>query len=173
MKQHNLLIIGLIIFLTIVGGVFFLYKNKHGSLMMKQNESMMKKNEQKTQSNFEGNILAGNASPYIAFNKADYEKALRFEKVVFLDFYANWCPICRGEASELKAGFDSLMTDRVVGFRVNYNDTDTDEEEKNLAKQFDITYQHTKVILKNGQRVLKDGESWNREKFLEEVNKVL
>ena len=31
----------------------------------------------------------------------------------------------------------------VVGFRVNFNDTETDSEEKALAKEFGVTYQHT------------------------------
>ncbi|MBI4009271.1 redoxin domain-containing protein [Candidatus Roizmanbacteria bacterium] len=173
MKQHNLLVIGLFVFLIIFGGIFFLYKEQKGSSTMKQDEIMMEKKEQKMQSGYMGNVLAGNTSLYIEFNKADYEKALQEGKIVFLDFFANWCPICRVEAPELKAGFDSLTTEKVVGFRVNYNDTETDEDEKKLAEEFDIPYQHTKVILKDRKEVLKDGDTWDKEKFLEEINKVL
>ena len=94
-------------------------------------------------------------------------------KIIVLDFYANWCPICRAEAPELKAGFDSLMTDAVIGFRVNFNDSDTDDDEKALAKQLAIPYQHTKVILKDGKEVLKSGDSWTRDDFTREVDKIL
>jgi thiol-disulfide isomerase/thioredoxin len=129
--------------------------------------------ETKTVPGYTGNVIAGSGSPYIEFNKADYDKAVAEGKVVFLDFYATWCPICRAEAPEIKAGFDGLSGDAVVGFRVNYNDPETDEEEKELAKQFAVTYQHTKVILVDGQQVLKDGETWTSERFAEEINKVI
>ncbi len=128
--------------------------------------------EGKMVAGYSGKVLAGTSSPYIIFNKADYDKALSLGKIVFLDFYANWCPICRSEAPELKAGFDSLTTDKVVGFRVNFKDSDTDSEEKALAKQFEIPYQHTKVILKDGKVVLKDGDSWDKSRFAQEIGKL-
>lgn len=120
-----------------------------------------------------GEVLAGSSSPYLVFNKADYDKALAEGKIVFLDFFANWCPICRAEAPEIRAGFDGLTRSDVVGFRVNYNDSDTDDDEKELAKQFGITYQHTKVISKDGREVLKSLESWDRETFDSELSKVI
>ena len=103
----------------------------------------------------------------------DYEKALKSGKVVFLDFYANWCPICRGEGPELHAGFNALNTDKLVGFRVNYNDTDTDANEKKLAQQLQIPYQHYKVIIKDGKAVYQNGDTWDREMFVQEIGKFL
>lgn len=122
---------------------------------------------------YAGNVISGNISPYIEFNKADYDKALSEGKIIFLDFYATWCPICRAEAPNIEAGFNELENGSVIGFRVNYNDPETDDDEKALAKQFGVTYQHTKVIIRDGQQVLKDGESWTREMFTEEINKVI
>jgi thiol-disulfide isomerase/thioredoxin len=114
---------------------------------------------------FSGKVLAGSTSPYVSFTKADYQKAKAEGKIVFLDFFANWCPICRAEAPEIKAGFDSLTRTDVVGFRVNYNDPDTDNDEKALAKQFNVPYQHTKIILKNGKEVFRSGDAWTAEDF--------
>lgn len=122
---------------------------------------------------YNGKVLAGSASPYLVFNKTDYEEALADNKIIFLDFFANWCPVCREEAPNLKAGFDGLQTDKVVGFRVNYNDTDTDEDEKRLAREFGVTYQHTKVILKNGKEVTRSLESWDKAIFLKTVNNLV
>lgn len=122
---------------------------------------------------YQGKVLAGSSSLFLEFNKTDYEKALSEEKIIFLDFYANWCPICRAEAPAIHEGFEGLTTDKVIGFRINYNDSETDSNEKALAKQFNITYQHTKVILKMGKEVLKSLDSWNKETFSKEIEKVL
>ena len=82
---------------------------------------------------YSGKVLAGNSSKLIDFNKSDYEKAIASDKVVILYFYASWCPICQAEFPKMQQAFDSLSTDKVVGFRVNYNDSDTDDYEKNLV----------------------------------------
>ncbi len=122
---------------------------------------------------YQGTKLAGTSSLYLVFNQTDYDTALKAGKTIVLDFFANWCPICRAEAPELKAGFNALTSDRVVGFRVNYNDSDTDADEQALAKQFKIPYQHTKVIIKDGKEVARYPEQWNKEMFLAEVGKFL
>ncbi len=121
---------------------------------------------------YKGKVLAGKNSKYIEFNLEDYKKAKSEGKIIFLDFYANWCPICRAEFLEILSGFNELSSDDVVGFRVNFNDSETDEAEKALAKEFKIPYQHTKVILVDGKVVLKDGDSWDKETFLNEIGKI-
>ena len=130
-----------------------------------KDESMMK-------DKYKGKVLAGKSSPFIEFNSEDYEKAKQEGKIIVLDFYANWCPICRAEAPELHAGFNDLTHDKVVGFRVNYNDSDTDEDEKKLAKEFGITYQHTKVVLKDSEVVLKTQDAWDKQTFLAELDVI-
>ena len=174
MKQQNLLLIGLILILLVMGGAFIFYQNQTGSTMIKQGGEITEQKEEKMMEQEQsGKVLAGKNSQFFEFKQPDYENALASGKIIFLDFYANWCPVCRGEAPEIHTGFDSLQTDKVIGFRVNYNDSDTDEDEKKLAEEFKIPYQHTKVILKNRKEVLKDGEPWDRAKFLEEINKYL
>jgi len=83
------------------------------------------------------------------------------DKLIVLYFYANWCPICREEFPKMQSAFDQINDSSVIGFRINYNDNETDDNEKGLAKEFGVAYQHTKVFIKNGQRVLKAPESWN------------
>lgn len=118
-------------------------------------------------------VLAGGEAQYFDFNQAQYEEALDSDKLVMLYFYADWCPVCRFEVKRLKEAFDELETDGVVGFQVNYNDKYTEADEKKLAQEFGVAYQHTKVFLKNGKRVLKSPESWGKERYLEEVNNYL
>lgn len=130
-------------------------------------------NSARSTQSFQGTVIAGTTAPYIEFNTADYELAKSQGNIILLDFYANWCPICRAEEPEIKAGFDALTAENVVGFRVNYNDDETDDAEKALAKEFGVTYQHTKVIVHNGEVKLKTLEQWDVEIFNEELGKVL
>ncbi|MBI2443027.1 MAG: thioredoxin family protein [Candidatus Levybacteria bacterium] len=129
----------------------------------KDSESMMEKKPavESGASMYSGAVLAGSTTPFLTFSKADYGKAVSEGKIILLDFYANWCPICRAEAPEWVAAFNNLNVPNAVGFKVNYNDSETDQDEKDLAKQFGVTYQHTKVLLKNGTVVEKVTEQWD------------
>ena len=110
------------------------------------------------------------AKNYYEFDKAAYEKALGEERYIFLDFYANWCPICQAEEPHIIAAMDGIEAENLVGFRVNYNDGDTGADEKALAKQYGITYQHTKIIISpNGSVAFRTLEQWNKEKALEAI----
>jgi len=143
-----------------------------GDSMEKENGAVMEENS--AMADYEGQIIAGKSSPLIDFNKADYEAVLKTDKLVVLYFYANWCPICKQEVSSaLYPAFNELAGENVVGFRVNYNDNQTDNDEKALAKEFGVGYQHTKVFLKNGQRILKAPDSWSKDRYLSEINKAI
>ena len=122
---------------------------------------------------FSGKPIAGKSSPLYEFTKGNYDVALASNKLILLYFYANWCPICRAEVTSLYAAFDELTDEQVVGFRINYNDNQTDSDEVALARGFGITYQHTKVLLKNGQAVLKAPDTWTKERYVEEINKAI
>jgi thioredoxin 1 len=92
---------------------------------------------------------------YVEYNSNTFDQLTAKRKVLF--FYASWCPTCRPVDAELKANMDKLPADTLV-IRVNYNDQDTDRQEKDLAKKYGITYQHTFVqIDANGNEITK----WN------------
>ena len=89
-----------------------------------------------------------------------------------LYFYANWCPLCKKEQLDTFAAFNEINDPDLIGFRVNYRDGDDDDFEKELAKEFGVGYQHTKVILKNGERAGKFPDSWDKQRYLDELAKI-
>lgn len=86
------------------------------------------------------------ASTYEPFTMARYEAARVEGKPILLFFYANWCPFCK----EQDPRFARVIPEHdggVVALRVNYNDTETDEDEKTFAREFGVTYQHTMFFI--------------------------
>ena len=139
--------------------------------MMKE-DTMMKKDDSMTM-HYTGSVLAGTSSPLIKYNKSDFDTVFKTDKLIVLYFFANWCPICRVEFPKMEQAFNELTTDKVVGFQVNYNDNETDTDEVNLAREHGVAYQHTKVFIRNGQRIGKYPDSWDKARYLNEINKAL
>lgn len=138
-----------------------------GDAMMKTDGDAMMKAE--TETSFKSAVIAGSSSPLLEFDQRDYEAALNSGKLVMLYFYASWCPTCRVEfGNATRPAFDTYTGDDVVGFRVHYNDNDVTPEMEALAREFGVAYQHTKVFIKGGERVLKSPETWNTERYLRE-----
>ena len=169
MSKNLTILIIVALVLAIVGFLIFASSKSQP----KTTHQETKYQESKTIPGYSGKVLAGENSPYLEFNRADYDKAQASGKIIFLDFYANWCPICRAEAPILKSGFDNLTSEKIIAFRVNFNDSDTDADEKALAKQFNVPYQHTKIILKGGKGIDRSTDQWNKETFDKEINKLL
>jgi thiol-disulfide isomerase/thioredoxin len=140
-------------------------------MMDKSSDTMVKEDTLMMSKSYSGNVIAGTTSQYLEFNQEDYNIALEQEKVIVLNFYASWCPSCKEENIQAIEGFNNLNLNNVVGFRVNYKDSNTDSSETELAKKFGISYQHTKVILVNEEQVLKNTESWNSDKYISELSK--
>ena len=133
--------------------------------------SMLKAGEM-MESSYTGKVLAGTTSKYLEFNKADYDKSLKENKKILLYFYASWCQLCKKEQPETMAAFNELNDPNLVGFRVHYNDGEDNNDAKALAQQFQVPYQHTKVIIKDGKQVLKAPDSWNKQRYLTELAKI-
>lgn len=152
-------------------------EKKDGDAMMKDDgEAMMKKEESgdamKKDASFKGAVIAGSSAPLLEFNQRDYETALAQGRVVALYFYASWCPLCKKEFENTKAAFNAYEGDNLVGFRVHFNDGEVTPEMEALAREFGVAYQHTKVFIKDGERILKSPETWNTQRYLNEFAKA-
>lgn len=120
-----------------------------------------------------GTKLAGSASPLLIFNEADYNAALKSSNTVLLWYYAEWCPTCKLEQKDVIAAFNEFTKPGVVGFRVNINDNDTSRAEEQTARDYGVAFRHTKVAIKEGERVLKTTEVWKKEHYLENLNNFI
>lgn len=119
---------------------------------------------------YKGKKLAGDSSPLLEFTPEDYAAAKLSDKLVVLYFYANWCPICREEFPKMEDAFDELSGNRVVGFRVNYNDNETSAAERELASEFGVNLENTKILIRTGETLSQSSDLWNKERYLAEIN---
>ena len=116
--------------------------------MAKEGEKMMDEEKSTT-----ANKMAD--SRYVHYSKSALDNASSSRRVLF--FYASWCPTCRPADVSFTQNIDKIPED-VTLIRVNYSDPDTDQEEKDLAKKYTVTYQHTFVqIDSTGKEITK----WN------------
>lgn len=85
-------------------------------------------------------IIGRPAPPFTLtlFDGSQVDLASLRGKVVFLNFWASWCPPCRAEATELEAAWQRFKGGDVLFLGVDIQDT----EEKALAflREFNVTY---------------------------------
>ena len=137
-----------------------------------EKDEMMEKDSAPEGRMMEPGLIGGGTSRYYNWDKAMFDKAVAEGKTVYLEFSADWCGICQKQEPHLIAAFSELNDPNVVGFKIHYKDDQTTPEHAALAQQYQIAYQHTKVILKNGKQVLKSPEAWTKDKFLQEMRSL-
>ena len=160
--MNTKVIIAVVIGIVVLAGGFFYLSDMNNS----QNSQMAGDQAMMTEDNSagQGEMMekedqiaddAMNDSRYVPYSKSELDSAAGTRRVLY--FYANWCPTCR-PADENFRQEQARIPEDVTVIRVNYNDTDTDQEEKDLAQKYGITYQHTFVqIDRQGNEVAK----WN------------
>lgn len=162
MKNTSILV--LIVLVLAVGGIgTYALLNRGTSMtesdsidqaeMAKTDETTMKKVES-TEKDSDKTMMK-NEGKYVPFSQEVLASSSNSRRVLF--FFANWCPTCRPADASFTQNVAQIPAD-VTLIRVNYNDTETDQAEKDLAKKYGVTYQHTFVqIDSNGSAVTK----WN------------
>ncbi len=159
------LIIGVVVLILVGGGIFFGNQQSSSTqeakmaqekAAMAEKEAMKAKADEVMEKKEDNKIMTDKSSSrYVEYSKTTLDQAGSNRRVLF--FYANWCPICRPADADFTANANTIPADVTV-IRVNYNDTDTDQEEKDLAKKYGITYQHTYVQI---DATGKEATKWN------------
>lgn len=155
MDKKTIAIIGLVVLL---GGGYFLstsQQNKKSSmtessdtmkkkdLIIEPTGEMMKKDEPVS------DAMMKKESRYVTYSKTAFDAATNKKRVYF--FHATWCPTCKVANAEFTKNENSIPTDVVV-FKTDY------DTEKELKKQYAITYQHTFVLVDAAGKEIK---KWN------------
>lgn len=150
--NKTFVVIGLILLVIVGGGL--LTANQQSK---KIEETKIDQEKDPLTSSGQDKMMADeqSSSRYVPYSKAVYDDSKDKRRVLY--FYASWCPTCRPADADFKKNSGKIPQDLVV-IRVNYNDPQTDQEEKDIAKKYGITYQHTFVqIDSQGKEVTK----WN------------
>lgn len=147
-------VLGLIIgLLVIVGGTWWWVNTQSVSTedKMMNEEKMMEPAmetvppammDKKDESMTEHESMMMERKAYVAHSEEVLKQGQDTRRVLF--FYASWCPFCQGADADFEKNMASIPSDITV-IRVNYNDPDTDASEKELARQYGVTYQHSFV----------------------------
>lgn len=145
--------ITIVVFVVVLAAVgYFLYANNKTQSITKTSsteDSSMNETSESMDTDH------ANDSKYVIYSPMVFEEKAVGRRVLF--FYANWCPTCRPADESFRENQSQIPGDLTV-IRINYNDTETDEDEKALAQKYGITYQHTFVQIDSaGNQVTK----WN------------
>ena len=108
-----------------------------------------------------GKILAGNKTPYIEFNTKDYEKAASEGKVILLYFHSDYSTLCKTDETKILKAFSDMSNNKMIGFKVHFEDSSTSDAEKQLATTLDVKDTRTKIILKDDKVMLKSSATWD------------
>lgn len=154
--NKNYLIIGCVVLGIVIlagSGFFLLNQSKSDNNSFLTETTNIDADQTKQEDNTSDEDMTKEGSRYLIYDNNALDETANSKRVLF--FYANWCPTCRPIDAELRQNSDQIPTDVSV-IRVNFNDPETDEKEKELASTYGVTYQHTFVqIDENGNEVTK------------------
>ena len=138
--KSNLLFILFIIFLG--GSGVYIFKNNSSPEIAK--DRMVKEvMVPKTSVNSEEKMAIDKKDDrYVDFSTEILNETKDTRRVLF--FNANWCPTCKSARESFTENISKIPSDVTI-IVVSYNDDDVTKEEKELAKKYGITYQHTFV----------------------------
>ena len=151
MKEKIKIILLIILFLLLIFCVK-IYMSKNNS----NTNGKINQGEISGQVNIESKVIEVNENNF-------EEEVLKSEKLVLIDFYADWCEPCK----MLSPIIDEVSNekDNVKFVRI---DVDTND---NLATRYQIMYMPTLIIIKNGEEIDRSIGLINKDELLKFVEK--
>src|SRR3989344_6276128 len=117
----------IIISLALISGCDFFYQEPADQKLISGDSEMME--NPVNDSMQKDSPIAQALNPKIEYKdwtKEEFDKAILENKVVFLEFWASWCPICQAMDPKLRTAFSELDSDQnvsrdIIGFKVDYD----------------------------------------------------
>lgn len=126
-----------------------------------------------TQLRYSGRVISGITSPLLIFTKSDYVRALEESRVILLYFFDDREQICKTEFLHISTAFHDLEEENVIGFILNFNETEAKRAEKIMREEMNVVAPNTKMIVKDGTILKKDASTWIKEKYIAEIKNAL
>jgi len=128
--------------------IFYLLKNTSKGIMVKEEPTNIN-NASSTNKMEKVDKNQTDSSRYVDYTKTSFNQVSDKKRVFF--FHAKWCPTCKAANEEFLQDSEKIPTD-VVLFKTDY------DTEKELKKNYGITYQHTFVYVDSRGKEIK---KWN------------
>lgn len=156
MNKNLVVIIAIIVFILIIGGVYMSINDEKNEMIIgniEQGEEMMTEGEgveekEAMMEEVEKNETMVEAGSYEAYAPEKIAQASS-EKDVVLFFRASWCPTCRAVDADIKAKRVQIPASLTI-LDVDYDNSTA------LKQEYKVTYQHTFVqVDKEGSLIKK------------------
>ncbi len=152
MTKKIILIVILIVFIiSLIGASKFINNYSKNNMLNDSNENISLSDEITNNTSIledksgEQNIIEGEVKMVKLTSKNFEEEALKSEKTVLIDFYADWCGPCQ-MMSPIIEKIAEENKDIIVG-KINV------DEEENLAVRYNVMSIPTFIVIKNGEEV--------------------
>lgn len=134
-----------ILLILVIGGGLYLFSNKSNTQSLNNNSNQ----NTSIGLNNDNNSQNTNSGRYVIYSPDYLEKYKDKTKVIY--FFAAWCPTCKVANRDITEN-QNKIPENVVIIKTDY------DTEKELKKKYNVTYQHTFVIVDDqGNEVTK----WN------------
>lgn len=146
MNKQTAITLGIVVFFILSVVVVNAQQSNNKTKMMDNSEEKIAATDAMIQPTI---VTMKKESRYVAYSKSAFDAATIKKRVYF--FHATWCSTCKTADTQFTDNYNSIPED-IVLFKTDY------DTEKELKKQYAITYQHTFVLVDAAGKEMK---KWN------------
>lgn len=163
MSKTMKIVLIIIAIILLLGGLFFFLESGDDPLVTNSENSRTSAQTSEAEIDQSNEQEFEEADEAATGNYVDYSEgkvaATNGNKVLF--FHASWCPTCKSLDQNIRAG---VVPSGLTIFKVNY------DTERDLAKKYGVTYQHTLVqVDSDGNLITKWAGSYTIQQIIDEL----